>query len=112
MEEATIWYDKAWAEIQKQGNVDRQIAKEIYARRGNVMFEKAKRLFNSQKYEESLKMVENALAEHVTKDKLYLKADCYVQLLQPDKATQVYKDILKKDPKDYTANQYMNRYAA
>jgi len=64
-----------------------------------------------QKYEESLQLVSQALELHVTKDKLYLKATVFVQLRQPEKAVQIYRDVLRRDPADFAANEFLNQFA-
>lgn len=55
-------------------------------------------------------MLDEALKLHITKDKLYLKANAHIQLKSPDKAADTYREILKRDPKDYSACEFMNQF--
>ena len=73
-------------------------------------YERAKRCFNLQKYKECLELVTKALELHITKDKLYLKASALIQTKMPDKAADVYRDILKRDPNDYVACEFMSQF--
>lgn len=84
--------------------------KHVHARQGNLYYEKARKCFNQQKYSDGLSLINKALEHHVTKDKLYLKANLYIQLLDPQSAAGVYRDILLKDPRDSEANAFMSQY--
>ena len=41
---------------------------------------------------------------------MYLRAKIYLQVQKPNKAVEIYKTILRKDPKDYVALQFMNMF--
>ena len=75
-----------------------------------MLHHKAKSLFNQQKYNESLALINKALDLHVTKDKLHLKANVYIQLMMPEQAVATYKQILMKDGNDIAANEFVNQF--
>jgi Tetratricopeptide repeat len=41
---------------------------------------------------------------------MYLRAKIFLQMQKPDRAILIYQDILKRDPKDYAALQFMNMF--
>ena len=111
LEEAGHSYDLSQKLIKEKGTGDQETLKHMYSRQANLLYEKARRSFNGRKYEESLQQVGQALELHITKDKLYLKANVFVQLKMPEKAVQIYKDIIRRDPGDYAANEFLNQFA-
>lgn len=96
--------------MEDQKILDTEIKKQLFARHGNWYYEKARKAFNNHKYEECLKLLEDALKLHITKDKLYLKANAYIQTKMPEKAADAYREILKRDPNDYSACEFMNQF--
>lgn len=110
LEEASDWYQQANHLLGGQPAPDKELLKQVYSRRANWMYEKAKLLFNKQKYSDSLELINKALELHITKDKLYLKGTLLIQLKQPERAVEHYKDILRRDPKDFIALEFMNQF--
>ena len=91
-------------------NTNPTTLKHVHARQGNLYYEKSRKSFNQQKYPEALGLIDKALEHHINKEKLYLKANIYIQLLDPQKAGGVYQHILEKDPQDREANTFMSQY--
>ena len=71
---------------------------------------RAKYFFNERDYQEALNSINESLSYHITREKMYLKAQILLQLRQPEKAVLVYNDILKRDPEDYVALQFLNQF--
>ena len=111
VDDAAVWYEKSDNIIKQHSISDEDVIKQLYSRKASLLYEKSRRCFNSQKYVDGLKFINQALEFHITKDKLYLKGSLLVQLKMPEKAVEVYRDILKKDPNDYSANEFMNQFA-
>lgn len=110
LNQAQEWYDRATKAFEEGGKSDIEIQKQLFARHANLFYERAKKHFNNQKYKECLELLDKALELHVTKDKLYLKANAFIQLKSPDKAADCYKQILVKDPHDFVASEFMSQF--
>ena len=83
-----------------------ELKKKVHARYAYLLQMRSKYFFNERDYQEALNSISESLTYHLTRDKLYLKAQILLQLRQPEKAVEVYNEVLKRDPEDYIALQF------
>lgn len=87
-----------------------ELCQKVHARFAYLLQMRAKYFFNQREYQEALNSINESLTHHITRDKLYLKAQVLQQLRLPEQAVLVYNDILKRDPEDYVALQFLNQF--
>lgn len=87
-----------------------ELRQKVHARYAYLLQMRAKYFFNERDYQEAFNSIKESLTYHLTRDKLHLKAQILLQLRQPEKAVEVYNEVLKRDPEDYVALQFLNQF--